>query len=177
MNAIALNVFRPTPPQMNLFRCPKTTFNSRNSRLQEKTASSIHAIIFISMFEYLTRSSQQWWSGRSTTPHVVLDHLTLWRKLYDFSWSPLHNQPICYKMSFSSISNRLAASWKEAFRPTVWGLGWSTYIVYFLPSMSYSAHSESISTDPPVRPGYDDNYCSTGNSFVKRQKRANIANA
>ena len=69
-----------------------------------------------------TRASPQWWLGRSTTAHIVLNLHSLiwelWRELYDCS---LHystaSQCIqkCVLLTFSSTSNPLAEIWNRDF--------------------------------------------------------------
>ena len=45
-----------------------------------------------------------------------------------------------------------------------------THMVHLLPFSSYLAASKSVSVRLPVRPGYDDKYCSRSYRFVERQK-------
>ena len=67
-----------------------------------------------------TRSSPQWWSGCSTTTHIVLDLLSLIWGLWPCFWSLHHfttSQCVlkCVLLTFSLSSNRLAAIWNRDF--------------------------------------------------------------
>ena len=84
-----------------------------------------------------TRSSPQWWSGRATTEYIVLD---LRPPIWSFGESSMiaHGIPSqtfpcvlkCAPVTYSSITNRLAAIWRRGlFDPRfggirrTWGFG------------------------------------------------------
>ena len=78
-----------------------------------------------------TRSSQQWWSGRSTTTHIVKwwNGENIFHCFHSFGALPkvarfsLHHFTFsqCALLTFSSTSNRLAEIWKGDFSTS--GLG------------------------------------------------------
>ena len=76
-------------------------------------------------YERWTRLSPQWWSGRPTTVHIVLDLrslIKLWVSnescvIVHCITSHLASQWVfrCVRLTFSSISNRLAETWRRGF--------------------------------------------------------------
>ena len=127
----------------------------------------------------LIRSSPQWWSGRSVTAYIVLD--------LRYSFGALAKAVDCSKhkfragkclikralLTFSSISNRMAAIWRGwgTFRPLDWGLKESLMqglgidkLIDSPPtgfdklSLTYLCYLAGSSVRPAIWLRYDDNY-------------------
>ena len=132
------------------------------------------------------RFSPQWWSGHSTTTHIVFTRFGLWRKLCDCSQHHFRARKYLIKralLTILSISNCLAAVWKKSFYLQdlgCWGAWWvGAQPIYGLALTVFEllswlqkrfCTSTPLSAYSPVWPGYDDKHHSRIYLFVERQK-------